>query len=280
MYATSRAVIRRAIDRALRLPAHLARGGSRSLLIGALILMTASSASVIATTNAPPSFTSLSLSKTQVYEGETVTLTGSFTDPNPTDRHTILVYWHGAQNEEAQTHKEKFQLPAGQTTFQFSHTYGDFVPISSIFVIIYDHEFPPEMNDNSTGSAWDAETLAFQFLDAKAQFVPSSIKVTKNAGGASKSAVPGRSVVADPAVHVTIAGQLSPREAVEPVQVTASWNGAGSSQTPCSVGESSRTFMCEHTYTSPSSIKGYPVTLRVQDDEGNQSAHQLTVRIP
>lgn len=270
MYATSRAAIRRAIDGALRLPAHLARTGSRSLMIGALLLTTTSAASVVATTNSPPVFTSLALSKSTVYEGESVTLTGAFTDPNPTDRHSVLIYWHGGDTEEAQQFKQKIQLPAGQSTFQVSHTYADVVPIPSIKVIVFDHTYPPDMTDNTTGMAWDAEVLPFQLVDAKAQFIPSSIKVTRDHRSSAR---------ADTETRVIIDGELSPREALEPVQVTASWNGAASTQEPCSMTASSRTFACEHTYTSPSGIKGYPVTLRVQDDEGNQAAHQLSVRV-
>jgi hypothetical protein len=81
-------------------------------------------------------------------------------------------------------------------------------------------------------------------------------------------------------IHVTIQGALTPREALEAVEVTASWNGAASTPTACSTSEGTRTFTCEHTYTAPSSIKGYPITLRVKDDEGNQASHQLSVHIP
>jgi hypothetical protein len=80
--------------------------------------------------------------------------------------------------------------------------------------------------------------------------------------------------------HITVTGSLTPREVLEPVQVAASWNGAASVGEPCSMAESSRTFTCEHTYTAPSTIKGYPVTLRVQDDEGNLASHQISIKVP
>lgn len=284
MYATSRAAIRRAIDGALRLPAHLARTGSRSLMVGALLLTAASTASVVATTNTAPVFTSLTVSKAAAYEGETVTLSGAFTDPDAGNRHTVIIYWYGGETEELQLRKEKIQIPTGQRTFQVSYTYGDYVPIPpvpypNIKVLLFDHEFPTNPNDNTTGMGSDTEFVPFQLLDAKAQFIPSSIKVTRDHRSGTTAAQSARSARADTNTRVIIEGELSPREALEPVQVTASWNGAASTQEPCSMTASSRTFACEHTYTSPSSIKGYPVTLRVQDDEGNQAAHQLSVRV-
>jgi hypothetical protein len=190
-------MIRPTLDRARRLPAALGRTGRWPLVLGALLLLAASSASVVATTNSPPVFTSLVLSKAAVYEGETVTLTGAFTDPNASDRHTILVYWYGGDSND----KQKVLLPAGQSTFQVSHTYSDVVPIPSIKVVVYDHTLPPDVNDNTTGSAWDAEFLPFQLLDTKAQFIPSSIKVTKDDGS---------SIRADTEVRVTVEGDLAP----------------------------------------------------------------------
>ena len=285
MYVHSRAAIRRAIDQAVRLPARLARSGSRSMMLGALLLMTASTASVVATTNTPPVFTSLTLSKPTAYEGETLTLTGAFTDPDASNRHTVLIYWYGGEGEELQQRKQKVQIPAGQRTFQVSHTYGDYVvippiPYPSIKVLIFDHEFPTNPNDNTTGIANDTEFVPFQFLDAKAQFDPSSISVKKNHGSSSKESTSARAIRADTEVNVTIEGNLTPREALEPVQVTATWDGGSSSQTPCSMNTGTRSFRCEHTYTSPSPVKGFPVTLRVQDDEGNQATHQLSVKVP
>ena len=289
MYLKTRAAIRRTIDRARRLPAYLAPAGSRSIMLGALLLMTASSASVVATTNTPPVFTSINLSKPTIYEGETLTLSGNFTDPDASNRHTLLIYWYGGEGEELQQRKEKVQIPTGQRTFQVSHTYGDYVtippiPYPSIKVVIFDHEFPTNPNDNTTGIAHDTEFVPFQFLDAKAQFDASSITVKKNHGNSSssssKESTPARAIRADAEVHVTIEGDLIPREALEPVQVSATWDGGTTSQSPCTLKVSSRHFQCEHTYTSPSPLKGFPVTLRVQDDEGNQATHQLSVKIP
>jgi hypothetical protein len=41
-----------------------------------------------------------------------------------------------------------------------------------------------------------------------------------------------------------------------------------------------RHFQCEHTYTAASGLKGYPIVLRVRDDEGNLSMHPTSVKIP
>ena len=284
VYANSRAAIRRAVDRALRLPTRLVGPGTRSMAIGALLLTAASTASVVATTNTPPVFTSLTVSTPQAYEGQTVTLTGAFTDPDAGNRHTVIIYWYGGEGEELQQRKEKIQIPAGQRTFQVNYTYGDYVPIPpipypNIKVLLFDHEFPTNPNDNTTGMAHDTEFVPFQLLDAQAQFIPTSIKITRDHRSGTPSTQSARSARADTDTRVIVEGELSPREALESVQVTASWTGAASSETSCSMKEGTRSFACEHTYTSPSPQKGYPVTLRVQDDEGNQATHQVSVRV-
>ena len=217
---------------------------------------------MIATANSAPVFTSLVLSKSTIYEGETVTLTGAFADPNAGDRHTILIYWYGAESDD----KQKVILPAGQSTFQVSHTAPDALPITSLKVIVYDHELPPGSNDNTGGSMWDAEFLPYKILDAKPQFIPSSITITKEDNS---------SIRAEYDVYVTIEGRLAPPEAREPVQVTASW-----SSSPCPVQTAERRFRCEQTLTDPTGRKGHPVLLRVRDDEGNEATLQVSVTIP
>ena len=105
----------------------------------------------------------------------------------------------------------------------------------------------------------------------KPTFIPNSIRVVKDKSSGIK---------AGPKRRVTIDGDLAPPGLLEPVQVAASWNGPGSPQVPCSVEPTRRHFTCETTYAAPSGPTGYPVSLRVRDDEGNEGTHQLTVSIP
>jgi len=77
----------------------------------------------VATTNTGAEFTSLGLNATMINEGETVTLTGTFTDPDPDDAHTLQIYWRESGSPSNQN--EKIQLPPGQLSFSIPHTYPE-----------------------------------------------------------------------------------------------------------------------------------------------------------
>src|SRR4051794_40295462 len=81
--------------RAGQVMASSARVGRRSAILGALLLA-ASAVSVWATTNTPPRWTSLTTSAGVIDEGQSITITGSFVDPDAKDTHTILIYWQGS----------------------------------------------------------------------------------------------------------------------------------------------------------------------------------------
>src|SRR5688572_7877664 len=82
----------RAIAHARYLVASSWRLGRRSATLGALLL-TASTVTVWATANTAPQFTSLTVTPSILNEGQTVVLRGTFTDPDTTDAHGMLVYW-------------------------------------------------------------------------------------------------------------------------------------------------------------------------------------------
>jgi hypothetical protein len=254
--------IRPMLDRALRLPLSLGRTGRMPLALSALLL-TASSMSVIATTNAPPVFTSLVLSKSVVYEGEPVTLTGAFTDPNAGDRHTVLVYWYGDGSDELQHLKQKILLPAGQSTFQVSHTYGDSVPGRSIRVVIFDHELPAGSNDNASGMLWDAELLPITVINV-APRLPEPITVTQ-------------SRVSPTQIKVKIDGAIADGAGDTHQVRAARWYGSTVSKvtTPCAADK--LRYHCELTYAYAELGSSQTVTLYVKDDEGAQGAANISV---
>src|SRR5688572_2465200 len=93
-----------------RLTVVAARSANKTAVLS-LMLLAASSVSVWATANTPPSNLTLSLSQSVINEGQSVTLTGSFTDPDATDLHSVNINWKDGKPQQ------KVQLPAGQLTF-------------------------------------------------------------------------------------------------------------------------------------------------------------------
>ena len=76
----------------------------------------------VSATNTPPS--ALLLSVTSVVEGDQATLTGSFTDPDVNDTHSVLVSWGDASTDS------NVAVDPGLRTFSAMHTYvlhGDYV---------------------------------------------------------------------------------------------------------------------------------------------------------
>lgn len=138
------------LDRARRLPAGSWRTGRRSALMGALLLAV-STATVWASGNTAPRITSITGSASVTNPGKTLTVNGSFTDPDVGDSHTVFIYWSGG----AVYVKDKVQLPIGQTTFQVKHTYTEPLPPTNIKIVVTDHQRPFGSNDNSDGAGWD-----------------------------------------------------------------------------------------------------------------------------
>src|SRR5205823_633791 len=69
--------------------------------------------------NTPPSNLVLTPSASSIDENGTLTLNGSFTDPDAADTHTVVINW--GRGEVATT----LNLAAGVTSFNASHQYLD-----------------------------------------------------------------------------------------------------------------------------------------------------------
>jgi len=252
------------VERARRLPTILGRTRSWPLALGALLLA-ASTASVIGTTNSAPAFTNLALSKTVLNEGETVTLTGAFNDPDPNQRHTLIVYWHGGDTEASQEFKQKIQLPSGQSTFQVSHTYADNFPVQPMKVVLFDHDLPDGANDNTGGMASDTEFLPFTVKNV-APSLPQPTTVTSSRVSATQ-------------VLVKIDGAIVDGSGDTHEVRAAKWfeSTPGKVTTPCTADK--LRYHCELTYSSRQAGTVQTVTLYVKDDEGASGARNVTVAI-
>lgn len=252
--------------RARMLAAALARRSRVPLALGALLLLSASTASVLATTNSPPELRNVRLSDSSPLEGQSVSVSGSVNDANPEDVHVVVLFWYGGdtQGNEAQT--QQIRLAPGETVFQASHVYADNLPGSGFEVRVFDHELPPGPNDNSTdgGRRWDSEFLPLTVRNAPPAFVPDSVKATKQDK------------------KVIVEGTLTDPGSADTISVEAAWGDpANKVPTACNMSNGSRRFRCEHTYPASWGLpRTYHIGLRAIDDDGGMANHQTSVRLP
>jgi hypothetical protein len=225
------------------------------------MLLAASTATVLATANTPPHITSLTVSQSVIDEGQTVTLSGAFTDPDAGDLHTVRIGW----GDDAITgFKQQVQLPAGQFSFQVTHTYTDDLAPTSIKVSVLDRQLPPGTNDNSGGHGTDFGFVPIQVKNVAPRFVANSVTVAKG---------PNRSVAVD--------GAFVDPGTVDTEQVTANWSDPfAPGTTPCTLGKGERQFHCEHTYRTALVPRTYRITLVARDDDGGTGTFQTSVQIP
>jgi hypothetical protein len=253
------ATVRRALERARRL--HRPRSGRRSLVLGTALLI-ASTVTVVATANTPPEFTSLTVTPSVLNEGQTVTLSGTFTDSDTSDAHTVYIFWNDAPIEASRT---KVQLPAGQTTFQVNHTYTDnlLAGATGIRVKVADRQLPLGSNDNTEGYGRDRESVPIQVKNVAPRFVDSSIVGTASAGG------------------VVVEGDFTEPGTSDVVQVKGTVGNPINSSSlvamSCSLLKGERRFRCEHTQRPSLAPRTYTINLRVSDDDGGFDTHSMSV---
>jgi len=250
----------RAFERIRRVLAGGFRSGRRSAVLGTVLLI-GSTAAVMATANTAPTITSATMSPGIIDEGQTATLSVTFTDPDAADLHTVWVKWHDGSP------KEQVVLPAGQTSFQRTHTFRNSVSGpsgSKVQVTVYDRTTPPGGNDNADGSGHDAEFAPIQVNNVAPRFVDSSIVGTASAGG------------------VVVEGDFTEPSPVDTVQVTGAVGNPifPPNQTPmaCTLLKGERRFRCEHTQQPNLQARTYTINLLVKDDDGGQDTHAMTVR--
>ena len=255
--------IRPALDRARYLPASLGRTARWPMALGALLL-TASTASVVATANTPPKILSASVSPQIIDEGQAAVLTLSFADADPGDSHTIRVKWHDTPGASSGT--EVHQLPPQQTSIQLPHTFRDSSqgPSGKVQVTLYDRQTPPgSPNDNSDGAAQDVI------------FVPITVRNVAPGFTGPIAVTPSR--VSPTQVKVKIDGTIAD-VARDTHQVRAAkWYGSTVAKvtTPCTAN--SLHFHCELTYALRELRSMQSVTVYVKDDEGAEGSTVVTV---
>jgi hypothetical protein len=237
----------------------------RPLGLGALLLTIGSTATVVATTNTAPQFTSLTATPGILNEGQTITLNGAFTDPDAADAHGLLVYWIGG----SANFKEKVELPPGQLSFHLTHRYVDDLAPTQIKVVLFDRQQPIHSNDNISGlGGSDTEHLpVVQVKNVAPSFVASSMVQTATAGG-----VVVEGDVTDPGSdRLKVGGTIRPNPINPNTDIPMACEMSGQSE---------RHFRCQHTQQPNAGAKTYQIRLLAVDDDGGSRTLDLSVRFP
>jgi hypothetical protein len=231
------------------------------------VLLAVSTATVWATANTPPHITSFVTSAPVINEGQTVTASATFTDPDAGDNHVVRFFWRDG-------HFDEFHLSPGQFSAQATHTYQDSWPEEfNILLAVYDRQTPPgsPQNDNTDGQGKDWSGHPILVKNVPPSFGP-AIKVTKDRLAPNKVSVDGTLV--DPGADTfTVAADFGDHPAPLPIRPSPPV------MTPCTVER--QTFHCEHQYPAPGlPSKTYQIKLTARDDDGGTGAGQTSVRIP
>jgi hypothetical protein len=239
-------------------------------VLGAVLLVVSTATVLAATANTPPQFANLTASASVVDVGQPVTVTGSFTDPDVADPHTIVVQWDEQRGIPGRV--EKKQLEPGQTSFDLSHTYSAPLAPTHISVTVEDHPPASTPHDNNHGgNTRDNRRLPIEVrapapappANVAPRFVTSSIFASKARQRFGIVTVRGDWVDPDPddgEVTFVSSGGRPPRDV--PACTTAG-----------------RHFECIYQYRVPAGGKTYDFELHLADGHGGTDTYKSTVQM-
>jgi len=198
--------------------------------------------------NTPPSNVSLHL-PAGINEGGTATLTGSFTDPDAADTHTVVINWGAGEGTTT------LNLAAGVTAFSATHTYLD---------------------DNPTGSASDVFAVTATVTDPAGGSATASVAITvNNLAPAVTVTGPAPTGVYTVGTPVVLTGSFTDAGAAD--THAAQWVVGGVTLAG-SVTESGGSGMVADGYTF-SAAGAYTVRLTITDDDGGVGTDQITITV-
>lgn len=238
--------LNRKLQQSTRMLAISSSARRRVAALGALLLV-GTTVTALATANTPPTLNPLQLSQSQINEGGSVTLSGTFSDPDPADIHVISIHWNDGPAGNAEN-SQKIVLNPGVFTFQATHTYKDDFD-GLVYVIVQDHQLPIHSNDNSGDSSGASRAVKLVVKNV----APTMSDIT--VGGRARTYV--------------IEGKISdPGSDTE--QVFANWSGNILTRFQANCEINRRSFRCEHTYPVSATVPTQ-IRLTVKDDDGGQS---------
>ena len=261
------------LRRSRRLLSIAGRTGQRSVALGALLLLGSSLTASAIVHNTLPTITSATLSSVSVSEGAEIVVNVQFTDPDPEDRHPIIVRWDIEPGTGGNWRgKEEVLLPPGQFSFQTTAKIADDGHDvngnpSPIKLEVWVSDEQPG-NDNYDGAGEVVKQFYITVQNVAPYIRDQTVKVTKGSGKSAGA--------------VVVEGRFD-EPGRDTVHVAANW-GDGSPSKPksiseCTVDQQTRTFSCEHTYaTSPA--RTYQITLRAVDEDGGEDTATTSVQMP
>ncbi|MFL5340262.1 MAG: FG-GAP-like repeat-containing protein [Gemmataceae bacterium] len=200
----------------------------------------------VTVSNVPPTITGLGLSPRNLNEGQTATLTVSFTDPGTQDTHTATINWGDGSATNT------VSAAAGVTSFSISHLYAD---------------------DNPTGTPSDVNSVIVTVADDDGGRAsgPAALTVNNVAPGAPSISQSTFSIAEPGAVTITVT--FSDAGVQDTHTATVDWDDGAANAVAVAAGVTS--FAVGHTYAaealnSPPHADTITVTL-VDDDTGQSS---------
>lgn len=202
--------------------------------------------------NVRPQITSVDLSSNIIIEGDTLTVTGTFSDPGLLDTHTILVSWGDGTASFGQVNE-------AQRTFSASHVYRDEEPISQPILFL-------ELRDDDVGI--DGRDLGPGALTLQ-NSVPQVTGLEFSAGSVFEGGT------------VTLTGTFSDAGLLDTHTVLVSW-GDGTASV-ATVNEAGDRFTATHVYADDNptgtAVDILPVNVTLADDDNGVSSAQTSITV-
>jgi len=226
----------------------------------------ASSGEYFFTKNFRPTVTAVNVTS-PINEDDTATLTGTFTDPDGLDSHTVLIDWGSGEGTTT------LNLPAGVLTFSADHQYRD---------------------DNPSGTASDNYPVSVTVTDNHSASSGGSAVVTVNNVAPAVTNLSGATTVIENDT-LTLTGTFHDPGTLDTHTVVIGWgSGEGSTTLTTSgpnpsgtsltyLGNGDWSFSASHQYVDDNptgtAADAYTVSVSVTDDDGGVGSDSKTVTV-
>jgi Ca2+-binding RTX toxin-like protein len=208
------------------------------------------------TRNFSPVVTSLT-APAAINENDMATVSGTFSDPDALDAHTVVITWGGGTPGQPSEGSTTLNLAAGVTSFSATHQYLD---------------------DNPTGTPSDVYAIAVTVTDNHGASGIAGTSVTVNNVAPVITSLTGPSP--SPGVRgqtLTFGGTFTDVGTLDMHTATFDWgDGTGSTAAAVSEAGGSGSVSATHVYTADGN---YTVTLTVRDDDTGTTSSSMSVTI-
>jgi hypothetical protein len=201
------------------------------------------------TVNTPPAGLSLSTTPATISENGSMTLSGSFTDPDTADTHTVVVDWGDGSA------KTSLSLAAGVVTFSSSHVYLD----------------------NPAGQPSGAFTISVTVTDSLQASASANATVTVNNALPAITTVTGPSATIGVGVAANITANFTDAGTLDTHTCSVNWGDGNTSTGSVTETNGSGSCTASHNYAAPGT---YSVTVTVTDKDGGSATNStLQIRV-